>query len=185
MNNAAGAAVVATRGTAWSTSAAGQRHFVHAAIRPSLRPGDGRRDRQPQWWHFEAANVVQANGTGTFNFNGGTLMPSGNNTAFMTGLSAANVMQNGANINSNGNNITIGQSLQHAGSNNVDGGLVKSGPGTLTLTATQGYNGATIVTGGVLQLSNPNLALPPVAGYAYWFNAANLGLANGAAVTAR
>ena len=108
-----------------------------------------------------AANVVQANGTGTFNFNGGTLMPSGNNTAFMTGLSAANVMQNGANINSNGNNITIGQSLQHAGSNNVDGGLVKSGPGTLTLTATQGYNGATIVTGGVLQLSNPNLAAPP------------------------
>lgn len=49
--------------------------------------------------------------TGVFNFNGGTLRPTAANTAFMTGLTAANVFAGGAKIDTNGQNITIAQPL--------------------------------------------------------------------------
>lgn len=49
--------------------------------------------------------------TGIFNFNGGTLRPTAANPAFMTGLSAAYVFPGGANIDTNGQNISIAQPL--------------------------------------------------------------------------
>jgi fibronectin-binding autotransporter adhesin len=48
-----------------------------------------------------------------------------------------------------GNN---GQDTTYAGSLSGPGSLVKQGAGTLTLTSVQGYSGATLVAGGVLQL---------------------------------
>ena len=76
-------------------------------------------------------------GTATFNFNGGVLQPSGDNASFMSGLSttwvtaAVNVQENGAIINTNGFNITIGQPLLHSGVNPTDGGLTVLGGGVL------------------------------------------------------
>jgi autotransporter-associated beta strand protein len=46
-----------------------------------------------------------------FNFDGGTLRPTAGSTTFMTGLTAANIFANGANIDTNGQNITIAQPL--------------------------------------------------------------------------
>ena len=76
-------------------------------------------------------------GTTTFNFNGGTLQASAASTSFLTGLTAANVQAGGAIINTNGNGVTVGQTLRHdpALGGTIDGGLVKNGAGILTLSS--------------------------------------------------
>ena len=102
---------------------------------------------------------VTGNSNTTFHFNGGTLTAgAGAATAFMTGLSNAFVKAGGAKINTNGKDITIGQALLHdtALGSTPDGGLTKSGAGTLTLSNTSTYTGATTVTAGTL-LINGNI----------------------------
>ncbi len=95
--------------------------------------------------------TANSGGTGIFNFNGGTLRAAKANTAFMTGLSQANVGAGGAIIDDNGFAITIGQALSSSAS--PDGGLTKLGTGTLILTAGNGYNGATTISAGTLAVS--------------------------------
>lgn len=93
----------------------------------------------------------------TFNFNGGTIKPSGASATFMQGLTRANVRNSGAIIDTNGVNITIGQSLVHSnisGDNATDGGLTKQGDDTLTLTGTNTYTGTTTIHSGTLVLGS-------------------------------
>ena len=101
----------------------------------------------------------QTTGTRIFNLNGGTLKAGSNQANFInlgtgTGTARANVRDLGAIIDSNGKDITIGQALLQS---NVapdvgTGGLTKQGAGTLSLTNTSTYTGATSVTGGTLKL---------------------------------
>ncbi|MBN8460267.1 MAG: autotransporter-associated beta strand repeat-containing protein [Verrucomicrobia bacterium] len=91
--------------------------------------------------------------TGVLNLNGGTLKASGNNATFVQGLTRANVRNGGARIDTNGFNITIAQALAHSdigGDNATDGGLTKSGSGTLNLTGSNSYTGNTAVNAGTL-----------------------------------
>jgi len=93
----------------------------------------------------------------SLDFNGGTLIPSASSTAFLPTNSttfAANVQQGGAFINPNGYAITIGQALLHSGTNATDGGLTLSGSGILTLSASNNYNGGTVINGGTLVVAN-------------------------------
>jgi autotransporter-associated beta strand protein len=105
---------------------------------------------------LHANQITQDAGTdtfGTFNFNGGTLRPTTNSTTFMQGLTRANVRNNGALIDTGGFDITIAQALLRSNIANdaaTDGGLTKSGAGTLTLTAASTYNGPTRITAGTL-----------------------------------
>jgi autotransporter-associated beta strand protein len=109
-----------------------------------------------------AANQVKAtNSTGTrvINFNGGTLKSSSSTlgaTFLASGTATtANVRNGGAIIDTNGNGVTIGQTLVHStigGDNATDGGLTKNGVGTLTLSAANTYTGATTITNGTLKL---------------------------------
>ncbi len=92
-------------------------------------------------------NLGGTNGVGVFNFNGGTLRAKGPHPTFMTGLNAANVLSGGAVIDDSGFNITIGQALLNGGG---AGGLTKLGAGTLTLTGSNTYQGATVVSAGKL-----------------------------------
>ncbi len=96
-------------------------------------------------------------GSSTFNFNGGKLQASGNSTGFFQDLTAANVRNGGASIDTNGFNVTVAQNLAHSkisGDNTVDGGLTKLGLGTLTLTGTNTFTGPLIIGAGTLSISS-------------------------------
>jgi autotransporter-associated beta strand protein len=100
--------------------------------------------------------------TARFNFNGGTLLAKpGAASAFFGGCTVtpvtpitAIVKGGGAFIDDGGNAITILEPLQHdsALGGTLDGGLLKFGPGTLTLTKISTYTGGTIVFDGTLAL---------------------------------
>src|SRR5262249_39674219 len=103
---------------------------------------------------LKTAAVFKGNapGTATFNFNGGTIVPTSSTATFMQGLTAANVQAGGAVFNTNGKSITVAQSLMHSGVG-IDGGLTlndTSGTGALTLTGSNTFNGPTNVAAGVL-----------------------------------
>ncbi|HEV3024796.1 MAG TPA: autotransporter-associated beta strand repeat-containing protein, partial [Pirellulales bacterium] len=91
-------------------------------------------------------------GGSTFKFNGGTLQPSANNVAFFQGMTSAIVQSGGALVNTAGNNVTAAQSFLHdpALGTTADGGLLKRGLGTLTLSGASTYSGGTTVTSGTL-----------------------------------
>jgi autotransporter-associated beta strand protein len=97
--------------------------------------------------------------TRVFNFNGGTLRAAGNSTTFFDAgvATAANVRNGGAKFNTNGFDVSVAQTLQHSvipGDAAIDGGLTKSGAGTLTLTTnTHTYTGPTLVNGGTLNVA--------------------------------
>ena len=84
------------------------------------------------------------------NFNGGTLRASGANATFLSSATTANVLAGGAVIDDGGFAITIARGL--ASGATIDGGLVKSGSGTLTLTGTNTFNGPTTVNAGTLAI---------------------------------
>jgi autotransporter-associated beta strand protein len=108
-----------------------------------------------------------ATATGTFNFNGGLLQAGVTSTNYMSGLTTANVRNGGAKIDTNGFDVSIGQALVHStilGDNATDGGLTKSGVGTLTLAGANTYNGSTIVNGGTLQLDGSAAITPTTSG---------------------
>ncbi len=101
-------------------------------------------------------------GTRTFNFNGGTLKAAGSTTTFMnlgTGNARANVRDGGARVDTNGFDVTIAQALVHSdigGDNATDGGLVKQGTGTLTLSNNNTYTGITAINAGRLLVNGSN-----------------------------
>jgi fibronectin-binding autotransporter adhesin len=93
--------------------------------------------------------------TGNVWFNGGTLQATAGSANFISagGTLNAYVQSGGAVIDSNGNNITINQPLQHDITGQAaDGGLTKVGAGMLTLTGVSTYSGPTTISGGTLQL---------------------------------
>ena len=110
------------------------------------------------------APIIKKNSgsSATFNFDGGVLRTRANlaTTNFMEGLTAAYVKAGGAVIDSSNNNITVAQSLASGAS--PDGGLIKRGSGSLTLLGTNTYNGATVVSNGILRIGSSCAA--PVGG---------------------
>jgi autotransporter-associated beta strand protein len=102
-----------------------------------------------------ATEITDNGGSGTINFNGGTLHAGVNSVTFMHDLNGgAYVQAGGANINTEGYDITISQALADGGG----GGLTKNGKGTLTFTGANSYSGATLVNQGTLITSPANLA---------------------------
>src|SRR5262249_38396799 len=99
---------------------------------------------------FNVASSTAVNAV--FNFNGGTLQAAFNpGNPFMGGLSQANVLAGGANIDASTNNIIITQPLLAASAN---GGLNKLGVGMLTLSGVNTFTGPITNRAGTLFLNS-------------------------------
>ena len=92
--------------------------------------------------------------TATISFDGGTLRPGATSTNYMGSISSAYIEDGGAKFNVDSTkDITITQDLlTHVTS--TGGGLTKSGAGQLTLSGTNTYTGATIITEGTLAIGS-------------------------------
>ena len=100
-----------------------------------------------------ASNIVKGAGTGTVRFNGGTFFPRSPNRT-MTGLTAATVSTNGALLDTTlAGGYTVAQNLLHDPDLGAeDGGLVKLGTNSLSLTGTGNtFNGPVDVRAGLLR----------------------------------
>ncbi len=99
--------------------------------------------------------ITRNSGTAVFNFDGGTLRAADSNPTFLSGLIATHIKGGGAMVDSNGFDVTIATTLAHDATLGAapDGGLVKQGAGTLTLSGANSYTGATVVEAGTLLLS--------------------------------
>ncbi len=98
-----------------------------------------------------ATNFVQrGSGTAQFNFDGGILRALGTSSNFLQNFQAGDIVikAGGAFIDSNGFDLGISSVLSG------NGGLTKSGLGTLTLTGNNTYGGATRVTSGTLAINS-------------------------------
>ena len=115
------------------------------------------------WYNGGTINLNRFNfrsagaGTVEHHFNGTSFNARRSDTAFFTtGGWKFYVSTNGFILNDAGYNLTIFLPLLHdyALGANLDGGLNKSGTGTLTLSATNTFNGSLAVNGGSLLLNN-------------------------------
>ena len=106
---------------------------------------------------LNSEEILANAGTGTFNFNGGTLQAGVSSPHFFQGITTANVRNGGAVIDTDGFDVTVAQPLVHStisGDNATDGGLTKNGAGMLTLTGNNTYTGTTLVNDGALIVNN-------------------------------
>ena len=110
--------------------------------------------------------ITSASGNAQFYFNGGTLKAAKTNTAFLSGLTAANVSTGGAIIDDGGFPVTIAQALVHDPAlGGADGGLTKQNTGTLILSGNNNYSGPTTISAGTLLINGANgTGLTTVAG---------------------
>ncbi len=97
-------------------------------------------------------NVASSTGTNcVFNFNGGTLQAQFNpGSPWFSNIQQANVLAGGAIIDSSSNNAAIAQPLLGASPN---GGLIKLGSGTLTLSGINTFTGPITNSAGTLALT--------------------------------
>ena len=126
-------------------------------------------------WYVPASFTANA-GIGTISVFGTGVNNSGWRATPVTLTGAINIPANLASDASITINATANGTVAGAFSGGMS--LIKRGSGTLTLSGVNTYSGATTVSNGTLQV-----AMPVFAEAARHFDASNLGVANGAAVT--
>jgi autotransporter-associated beta strand protein len=98
--------------------------------------------------------ITSINGANTFYFNGGTLKPALAGTFFPSSAALSTEVRNGgAIVDTAGLDVTIAEPLDHSqvpGDSAIDGGLTKTGDGTLNLNGANSYTGPTVINAGTL-----------------------------------
>ena len=94
-----------------------------------------------------AADAIIGGATATLNFDNGTLKATASDAYFIGNGFTVNVLSGGATLDTNGHNVTARANLLDGGG---DGGLTKTGAGTLTLSGASTYTGDTTVSAGSL-----------------------------------
>ena len=96
----------------------------------------------------------------TVRFNGATLRALASNANFLSAAIVTEVRAGGARIDTNGFNPTVAAVLAHEAALGAtpDGGLFKSGEGTLTLGGANTFTGGTTLAAGAVTLSNTTAA---------------------------
>jgi len=98
--------------------------------------------------------IAGGDGSGVLNWNGGVLRLTSTPTGDMiSGLDNVYIKAGGANINTNGHDATVAQALL-TDPTSPNGGLTKTGLGTLTLSGANTYDGETRVEEGILLVEN-------------------------------
>lgn len=106
---------------------------------------------------FTVPALTKGSRTFNVNFNGGTLKANGASATFFSAATNALVKAGGAFIDDGGYAITIDRSLDHDITGlgaTPDGGLEKSGAGTLTLGGVNTYTGTTTISEGTLAIGS-------------------------------
>lgn len=106
---------------------------------------------------LRATQIIGGGGTKNVSFNGTQIIAKAANTTFISSLTAANLTTGGMLIDSNNFSLTVPQLLTGSG------GIVKSGLGTLSLTAANTNLGTTTVIDGKLAITTASDATGAVA----------------------
>ena len=96
---------------------------------------------------LKTANITGGGGTSSVTFNGTQIVATGNSATFIDSLGTATLDVGNLKVDSAGFDLTANQFLTGAG------GIVKSGNGTLALTAANDFTGAIQINQGKLVLS--------------------------------
>jgi autotransporter-associated beta strand protein len=116
-----------------------------------------------------------AGSTANLNIDGGTLRARQNETSFVSGLDAVNVLANGAVIDTNGFDVTIGNILRED-ANSTGGGLIKKGAGLLKLGAPSTITGVVDIQAGGLGLKASSSSSWQPSGFTFSGDALHLDL---------
>ena len=105
-------------------------------------------------WNGSTLNVsdggmLVSGNAGTVHFDGGILKTTGNSGYW---LARAHIKERGVIFDTAGFATSITGPLEHSGIASIDGGVTKTGSGTLTLSGANTYTGLTSVSAGVLKL---------------------------------
>lgn len=103
---------------------------------------------------LELRYLVSTSGKGTVNIDGGILRALGNNSNFISGFGAGDIMLQGQGVEIDSNNYNVAINIPLSGA----GGLKKSGTGKLSLNGVSQYTGLTDVTAGTLMIGADSTA---------------------------
>jgi len=124
-------------------------------------------------------STVNISSSGALSFAAGNTTPILGGLAGAGNIALTSVASEPVSLNVGNNN----QNTTYSGSLSGSGSLTKQGNGMLTLSGTHGYNGATLVSSGTLQLQAQSPTNPVTTNLNLWLDATKLSLTNGASVS--